>query len=164
MTWWSGKVRQVGSYLGARVSLADRAGLATTLTPPQLFLFDSMHVADQRHGLDVMAALAADGAAADDPELLLAGLFHDAAKGPTVGLLHRVSWSLGERYGSWVWSVVRPLPGFASAHARLRDHAEASAALALGAGCTARTAALIRAQAAPDDAPGRRLHHADEAH
>jgi len=164
VTWWSGKVRQLRSHLGARVSLAERAALGATLTPVQLALFDSMHVADQRHGLDVMAALASDGAAADDPELLLAGLFHDAAKGPTVGLLHRVSWSLGERYGPWVWSATRPLPGFAVAHARLRDHADASATLVLRAGCTLRTAALIRAQAAPVDAPGHRLQSADEAH
>jgi len=163
VAWWSGKVRQVASYLGARVSLEERAALAATLTPAQLALFDSMHVADQRHGMDVMAALAADGAT-DDPELLLAGLFHDAAKGPTVGLLHRVTWSLGERYGAWIWSAVRVLPGFAAAHARLRDHAEASAALALEAGCSSRTAALIRAQSAPVDAPGQRLLQADEAH
>ena len=163
MTWWSGKVRQVTRYLGARVSLAERAALAARLTAAQLALFDSMHVADQRHGLDVMAALAADGAA-DDQELLLAGLFHDAAKGPTVGLLHRVSWSLGERYGAWVWSAVRPLPGFAAAHARLRDHAAVSAVLALRAGCSARSAALIRAQSSPVDAPGIRLQLADEAH
>ena len=36
--------------------------------------------ADQRHGLDVVAALRADGH--DAPDLLLAGLFHDASKGP----------------------------------------------------------------------------------
>lgn len=163
MSWWGGKVRQFSTYLGARVSMEERATLARSLTPDQLALFDTMHVADQRHGLDVMAALRADGAA-DDPELLLAGLFHDAAKGPTVGLLHRVSWSLGERYGSWVWSVGRSLPGFGSAYARLRDHAVDSAALALGAGCTPRTAALIRLQSDPADEPGRRLLRADEAH
>lgn len=143
--------------------MRERAALAKTLTPAQLDLFDAMHVADQRHGLDVMATLRVDGAA-DDPELLLAGLFHDAAKGPTVGLLHRVSWSLGEHYGSWVSSVGRLLPGFGHAYALLADHAQASADLATAAGCTPRTAALIRAQASPVDAPGRLLLRADEAH
>src|SRR5687768_14882768 len=121
-----------------------------------------MHVADQRHGLDVMRALREAGGE-DDPELLLAGLFHDAAKGPDVGLAHRVTWSLGERHGPWVWALARRLPGFDSAYDRLRDHAERSAELALQAGCTVRTAALIRSQAHPVDGPGRLLLHADEA-
>jgi len=163
VSWWSGKVRQFTTYLGARVSMVEREALARTLTTAQLDLFDAMHVADQRHGLDVMAALRTDGAG-DDRDLLLAGLFHDAAKGPTVGLLHRVSWSLGERYGSGVWSVGRLLPGFGHAYALLADHAQASADLAIAAGCTPRTGALIRAQASPVDAPGRQLLRADEAH
>lgn len=161
MTWWGGKVRRFATHLGASVSLRERETLAATLSPAQLDLFDTMHVADQRHGLDVMAALRTGGAA-DDPELLLAGLFHDAAKGPTVNAYHRVTWSLGERYGPWAWALARIVPGTTVAHGRLRDHAEASARMALDAGCTARTAALIRAQAHPTDEPGRRLLHADE--
>lgn len=162
MSWWGGKVRQVSSYLGARVSMEERAAVAATLTPAQLALFDTMHIADQRHGLDVRARLRADGGP-HDPELLLAGLLHDAAKGPSVGLLHRVTWSLGEHYGPWVWSLGRLVPGFGHAYARLEDHAEESAREALLAGCTPRTADLIRAQAAPADDAGRRLHIADEA-
>jgi hypothetical protein len=162
MSWWGGKVRQVRTYLDARVSLAERAQLATTLTPAQLALFDAMHVADQRHGLEVMSRLRVDGGSGDR-DLELAGLFHDAAKGPEVGLLHRVSWSLGERYGPWVWELGRLLPGFGHAYARLEDHAEESAREALAAGCSERTAALIRAQAAPTDEASRRLHTADEA-
>lgn len=162
MSWWGGKVRQVRTYLDARVSLEERAQLATTLTPAQLTLFDAMHVADQRHGLAVAARIRADGGP-HDPELELAGLFHDAAKGPSVGLLHRVSWSLGEHYGPWVWELARLLPGFGHAYARLEDHAEESAREALQAGCSERTAALIRAQAAPNDEASRRLHAADEA-
>jgi hypothetical protein len=160
-TWWGGKVRQVDRYLGARVALVERAALAVELSPAQLALFDSMHVADQRHGLEVMAMLGADGVT--DPELLLAGLFHDAAKGPEVGLLHRVTWALGERYGAWVLAVGRLVPGFADAYERLRDHAGASADLALAAGCSARTASLIRQQAHPVDATGQLLLRADEA-
>jgi hypothetical protein len=162
MAWWGGKVRQVRTYLAARVSLDERAGLAKTLTPAQLALFDAMHVADQRHGLAVMRRLQADGGP-PDRDLELAGLFHDAAKGPTVGLLHRVSWSLGEHYGPWVWELGRLLPGFGHAYALLEDHAEESAHAARAAGCSERTAALIRAQAAPTDQASRRLHAADEA-
>ena len=162
MTWWGGKVRRVRAYLDAGIALAEREALAAWLSPAQLALFDAMHIADQRHGLDVMGALRSWGTT--DPDLLLAGLFHDAAKGPTVGLLHRVSWSLGERYGSWVWTLSALLPGFPAAHARLRDHAQASADLALAAGCGPRSAALIRGQAAPIDVDGRLLLRADEAH
>ena len=86
-----------------------------------------------------------------DPDLLLAGLLHDASKGPTVGLGPRVSWSLGERYGAWVWRVVSLVPGYAAALRRLRDHAADSAQLALDAGCSAVTADLIRNQARPLD-------------
>ena len=123
-----------------------------------------MHRADQRHGLDVVARLRSEGY--DDEELLLAGLLHDCSKGPTTGLLHRVAWSLGERYGEGVIEVAARLPGFAPAFERLRHHAEDSAALARAAGCSERTADLIRYQSAPrpaDGDAGLALQRADEA-
>jgi hypothetical protein len=62
------------------------------------------------------------------------------------------------------------LPGFAEPFGRLRDHADHSAELALTAGCSARTAALIRAQVGPldpasgvDPRLGEALRLADEA-
>lgn len=141
----------------------ERATVATWLTPAQLALFDTMHRADQRHGLDVVADLRAEGHA--DPELLLAGLFHDASKGPGVGALHRVAWALGERYGSGVHRLAARLPGFGTALERIREHPERSAELALTAGCSPRTADLIRHQAAPNDpAAGEALRLADERH
>ena len=66
--WWADKVRQTRAYLRARVAPAERDALATWLTPAQLALFDTMHVADRRHGLDVVATLRADGVT--DPEVL----------------------------------------------------------------------------------------------
>ncbi len=144
----------------ASVSAPERAALAGRLTPAQLRLFDAMHVADRRHGLDVMAALAARGG---DDDLLLAGLFHDAGKGRRTRLVHRVAWSLGEAYGPWVWRLARPFPTFGSGLELMRTHAGRSAELALGAGCSERTAELIRMQAAPADEAGRLLHAADEA-
>lgn len=146
----------------ARVTVAERAELATWLAPPQLALFDSMHVADRRHGLDVVASLRAEGVT--DPDVLLAGLLHDSAKGRTVRLAHRVAWSLGEAYGAWVWRVAGHLPTFPLALERLRVHAEASARAAERAGCSVRTVELIRHQAAPVDAQyGELLRLADEA-
>lgn len=140
---------------------SERAELAAWLTSAQLALFDAMPTADQRHGLDVLATIRAS--AMTDPDLLLAGLLHDAGKGRTVGLWHRVAWSLGERYGPWVWRLARILPGFAPALDRMRDHAERSAVLAHESGCSPRTVDLIRHQAAPEDGDGAVLQLADEA-
>ena len=160
--WWAGKVRQTVRHATGRVSDEERAGLRGWLTPAQLDLFASMHGADQRHGLDVVTALREAGH--DEPELLLAGLFHDAAKGPSVGLRHRIAWSLGERYGAWVWDAAARLPGFEPALERIRHHAERSASLALAAGCDARTADLIRHQERPaDPILGPALLRADQA-
>ena len=161
MGWWAGKVRQAVRHATGRVSQADRRALAGWLTGPQLRLFESMPRPDQRHGLDVVATLRAAGH--DDPELLLAGLLHDCGKGPSVGFWHRVAWSLGDRYGWAPLSWTRRLPGFPDAFERIRAHADRSAALAIDAGCSPRTAALIRHQAAPlEPIVGEALRLADE--
>ena len=149
-------------HLFGRVSDNERAELRDWLSEPQLRLFDSMHRADQRHGLDVVTALRAQGR--DDPELLQAALLHDCSKGPGVRLWHRVAWSLGERYGGRVTYAFARLPGFGTAFDRLREHADDSARLALEAGCSERTAELIRHQADPvDPDAGVALQLADEA-
>ncbi len=163
MSWWGSKVRQFGRHLVARVDPRERARLAEWLTMPQQALFDGMPVADQRHGLDVVAHLRSAGAA-DDPDLLLAALFHDAGKGRSIRLWHRVAWSLGEWMGAWVHAAAGRVPGGAEAMLILRDHAERSAELALAVGCGARTAALIRGQAPAADARAAALLlAADEA-
>lgn len=160
-SWWASKARQFRSHLRARVGSAERAALATWVTPPLLQLFDRMHRADRRHGLDVVATLRANGVT--DEEVLLAGLIHDAGKGDT-GVWPRVAYALGQAYGSWVWRVARLLPGFGSPLDRLHGHAESSAALAASAGAPARTVELIRHQDAPvDPDAGRQLQVADEA-
>ena len=160
--WWATKSRQFLRHLTARVAAAERAELSAWLTPAQLGLFDAMQRADRRHGLDVVRALRSTGH--DQPEILLAGLLHDCAKGRRVGVWHRVGWSLGERYGRRVRALAERLPGFRAAFADLDAHAERSASLALAAGCSPRTAELIRHQADPaDDALGEALRVADEA-
>jgi predicted HD phosphohydrolase len=120
-----------------------------------------MLTADRRHGLDVAASLRAAGAT--DADLLIAGLLHDCGKGRRLHLLHRVAWSLGQRYGAWVWRVSGALPTFGTALQQLRDHAERSAQLAEQAGCSPRTVELIRHQDEPTDEAGRLLHEADES-
>ncbi len=162
LAWWATKVRQFGSHVRARVAPDERRDLAAWLAPAESALFDSMHVADRRHGLDVVATLRREGV--DDREVLLAGLLHDAGKGPGIGLWPRVAWSLGEVLGPPAVTVARRLPGFGPGLDRLRDHAELSARLAAEAGCPDRTVALIREQASPGDARyGELLRLADEA-
>ena len=162
MSWWAGKVRRFGRYFTGRVAATEKADLSDWLTRAQLALFDSMHPADQRHGLDVVAALRADGHA--QPDLLLAGLLHDCAKGRALHVWHRVGWSLGERYGKRVERSFERLPTFRPAFVTMRDHAARSAELAAAAGCSAATVELIRNQAEPTDPVlGRALLLADQA-
>ena len=79
------------------------------IAPAQLELFDAMHVADRRHGLDVVASLRAEGVT--EPDLLIAGLLHDAGKGDT-GVWPRVAYTLGSRYGDLDHGASRSvLPG-----------------------------------------------------
>jgi len=160
-TWWADKTRQVVGHLRAQVDPAERAELAEWLRPPELELFDAMHVADRRHGLDVVAWLRVDEI--DDRDVLVAGLLHDCAKGDT-GLGPRIAYSIGERYGAWAWRLAGVVPGWRAAIRRLRVHSDASARLAAEAGCPPRTVELIRNQAHPvDPDAGERLRLADEA-
>jgi len=162
MGWWSAKVRRFWLYFLGRVTRAEREDLASWLTPSQLDLFDSMHRADQRHGLDVVAALRVDGH--KDPDLLLAGLLHDCGKGRALHVWHRVGWSLSERYGRRLERALLRLPGFRAGFATMAVHAARSAELAREAGCSQATADLIRHQAEPvDEVLGQALLLADQA-
>ena len=159
--WWLAKVRQTRRHLLARVPARERDAVVGWLSPAQLAVFDSMHVADRRHGLDVAAALRSGGV--DDPEVLLAGLLHDAGKG-NAGILSRIVHSLGQAGFTPVERAVGRVPGMRRTLDRLRNHAESSARLAEAAGCSSRTVELIRWQDAPrDPEAGERLRLADEA-
>ena len=160
-SWWADKARQTIGHLRAQVSPGERAEVVPWLRPAELALFDAMHVADRRHGLDVVAWLRRDGCA--DREVLAAGLLHDCAKGNT-GVGPRIAYALGQHYGAWVWSVTSLLPGWRGAIRRLGVHADESARLADAAGCSPRTVELIRHQDRPVDRDaGERLRLADEA-
>jgi hypothetical protein len=147
--------------LTARVGADERAAAAAWLSASQLRLFDTMHVADQRHGLDVVAALRAQDVT--ELDVLVAGLLHDAGKG-RIGVGPRVVHALGQAYGGWIVRVAGIVPGWGADLRTLADHAAISARLAAGAGCSPRTVALIRDQEAPTDPEfGELLHVADEA-
>jgi hypothetical protein len=159
--WWAAKTRQALRHIRARVEPHERDAVAAWLSPAELALFEGMHVADQRHGLDVVASLRAEGDAEHD--LLVAGLLHDAGKGDT-GFPPRVVYSLTTAYGTWIGAAVAWWPGMASSLGRLRDHAATSARMAAKAGCSSRTVDLIRWQDEPQDpVAGERLRLADEA-
>jgi hypothetical protein len=159
--WWATKVRQFAVHLIGRVDESERRRLAGWLTPAELALFDAMHRADRRHGLDVVASLRKAGVT--DRDVLVAGLVHDCGKGDT-GAVPRVVHALAERYGGRVRSLAASPPGMRPALERLERHAEASAELAAAAGCSQRTVELIRWQAEPRDPEfGRLLELADEA-
>lgn len=161
VAWWGSKVRQVRLHLGARIPPGERAAVAELLSPAQADLFDRMHPADRRHGLNVAHTLRADGVG--EPDVLAAALLHDAGKGDT-GLVPRVVHSLGQAYGPGVGRIARRFPGMAAALDRLARHAELSAGLAAAAGCSERTVELIRWQEAPRDPEfGELLRLADEA-
>jgi hypothetical protein len=162
LRWWATKVRQTKGHLLARVPASEREAAAGWLSMGQLDLFDRMHVADQRHGLDVVAALRAAGER--DDEVLVAGLLHDAAKGRT-GVVPRVLYSLGQAGVAWPARLGRRiLPGMDASLDRLAGHAASSARLAEAAGCSPRTVELIRWQDDPRDPDaGERLRLADEA-
>lgn len=160
-SWWATKVRQARAFGRAAVNAPERAALATWLTPAQLRVFDAMHLADRRHGLDVTAWLRAHGET--DRDVLLAGLLHDAGKGDT-GFMPRVVYSLSQAYGAWIARLAMGVPRLGQPLARLIAHAELSAKLAEAAGCSPLTAELIRRQDLPPaDETARRLHLADEA-
>jgi hypothetical protein len=72
------RLRQLRAALLARVTPAERALIAATLTAGELRLFNRMTRFDQRHCLDVYETLVRAGY--DDPLLLRAALVHDCGK------------------------------------------------------------------------------------
>jgi hypothetical protein len=156
-------VGQLVGHLTARIGPRDRA-LATRLLPlAALAVFDAMPVADRRHGVDVVQRLLERGI--DDRDVLAAALLHDAGKGRTLRLWHRV--------GGVLLAAIAPrlLDRLASPDPVARNpwyvfvhHAEISAEVAARAGAPARAVAFIRGAPAPgDEALATELHAADEA-
>ena len=161
-SWWASKARQLGRHLVARVSARERDELAAWLRPPELELFDAMHVADRRHGLDVAAGPAArrrprpGRARGRGPPRLREGRHRGRCRGSPG--------RSGEAYGPWVWSIARRVPGWNAALTRLETHAEASARLVESAGLPPFAVDLVRYQAEPRDPTyGLAFHAADEA-
>jgi hypothetical protein len=158
------RVEQFLGHLRAGVS-ADEVARAHRLLPaPARPLFDSMPVADRRHALDVVDGLLRAGH--DDPDLLAAALLHDAAKGHRMRLWHRVAGVLMEAAAPRLLArVASPDPrSWRHPFHLYLHHASLSADAAARAGCSSRTAALIRGTADGTDASlAAALAAADEA-
>ena len=160
-------MHRVGQFIGhltARVDPLEQDAARPLLPAGAWSLFAAMPTADRRHALDVVARLTAAGQS--DPDLLAAALLHDAAKGRRMRLWHRVAGVLLQAVAP------RTLAGLASPHERswrypfhlFAHHAALSADAALQAGCSRRTADLIRGTSGPSDAGlAAWLRRADEA-
>jgi hypothetical protein len=158
------RVGQFVAHIRARVEPGEERFVASVLAPGPLALFQSMPVADRRHGLDVAERLVATGI--DDPDLLGAALLHDAAKGHRMRLWHRVSGVLLEALApSILRRLADPDPASWRHPFHLYLHHEAmSAELAGAAGASARLASFIDGSATGADALLQRtLKVADDA-
>lgn len=146
------RVEQFFGHVRARVTPAETASARALLPAGAWALFSAMPVADRRHALDVVGRLGAAGH--DDPDLLIAALLHDAAKGRRMRLWHRVA---GVSLEALAPRVLRRL---ASPNPRswrhpfhlYLHHANLSADAAAGAGCSLRAVAFIRGSAGDADA------------
>ncbi len=153
--------RQFFGSLRPRVDPSLRDEAMTVLPEPARALFHSMTLRDQQHCLNVYLRLRDAGH--DDPDLLAAALLHDCGKGDielwhrgVFVLLHSAAPALLRRVtregdsASWRAALYRSL-----------HHEELGAQLALAAGCSDRTVALIRGDTG--DPALAELHAADEA-
>ena len=158
------RVEQFLGHLRAHVR-DEEAALARRILPSAAWpLFARMPVADRRHALDVVGRLTASGR--DDPDVLVAALLHDSAKGDRMRLWHRVAGVLLEV------TSPRTLARLASPDARswrypfhlYLHHADLSADAAAAVGCSPRAVAFIRGTAAEADASlAAAFRAADEA-
>ena len=152
------------AHVRARVEPEELALVGRVLPAGGVALFESMAVADRRHGLDVAEKLLRAGH--DDADLLAAAILHDAAKGRRMRLWHRIAGVLLETLAP---SVLRRLADPSPASWRhpfhlYLHHESMSAELATAAGCSPRVGALIRGAATDQDAHLlRALKVADDA-
>ena len=158
------RVGQLVAHVRARVEPEEEALVHRILPERGVALFESMPVADRRHGLDVAERLLRSGQ--DDSDLLAAALLHDAAKGHRMRLWHRVAGVLLEALApSVLRRVASPDPSSWRHPFHLYlHHQPMSADLAAGAGLPPRVGAFIRGEVADADVQLlRALTRADDA-
>ena len=144
-SWWASRARQFRAHLRARVAPEERAALATWITPAQLALFDSMHVADRRHGLDVVASLRAERVT--NPTSCSPGCSTTPARATRASGRGSPTRS-ASRYGAWIWRVAAVVPG-------LRPRARAAPDACRDLGRARRRGRLPATDRRADPLPGR---------
>jgi hypothetical protein len=158
------RVGQVWRNIAPRpLDAMDHAILAAHLDTEARRLFATMSRADQRHSLDVFAALRACGH--EDADLLTAALLHDCGKGagrvrlwvrPPIVLLRAFAPALLE------WLTRAPDPWWRRSFYFAWRHAEVGADLAAAAGVAPGAVLLIRTHHLPNG-PASALHAVDDA-
>ncbi len=139
-------MRQFWAALSAQPPIAERQAARRWLPPSAWHLFCAMPAADQRHSLNVLQALQAQGL--QEPDLLAAALLHDVAKAGRLRLWHRVALVLlrlsapGRRLLRWLAQPTTPgnwrYPFYV-----IVNHPALGAAQARAAGCSETTVWLI---------------------
>ena len=152
-----------GRTCGRRVTPEERAALAAW-TDARAARASSTRCTSPTGATASMSSPRCAPSGVTDPDLLVAGLLHDAGKGDT-GVWPRVAYTLGQRYGHWVWRGRRgPARVRAGARAAPDARRDRPPRWPPAAGCSARTVELIRDQDAPTDPEfGELLRLADEA-
>ncbi len=107
-------------------------------------LFAAMPVEDRQHGMQVLAALQADGAT--DPPVLQAGLLHDLGKAEAgVGVIHRVARVLLARSLPPLWTRLAGTPtGWRRPYWAVANHPERGAVWVASAGGSDDLIELVR--------------------
>jgi hypothetical protein len=162
------RVWQAWRRLTARVQPHELQPVRELLPPAGQALFATMSRGDQRHSLDVHAALAATGCT--DHEMLAAALLHDAGKGghrvrfvmrPMIVLMRKGAPTTLRRLAGP--SAIAPVEWWRRPFRDAWHHAETGAILAERAGMSARVVELIRSHHDPTG-PAAALHAVDEEH
>jgi hypothetical protein len=137
------RLRQASKALGGALNSSQRAEIAPVLGPRLLPLFLTMGPLGQRHGYDAYRTLLARGER--HPDLLAAGLLHDAGKG-RLGVPARAAWVLlGALSPALRARLARaPLFGNLLGFAQNLHHAEQGARAAACAGGSETLVRLIR--------------------
>lgn len=149
------RVNQFWAALRARVAPHELLEASELLPAPAWALFAAMPLSDQRHSLDVVHALQAQGYQAPaDRDLLAAALLHDVAKAGHLQLWHRAALVLlkltppGRGLLRWLARPAQPghwrYPFYVTVY-----HPTLGAAQALAAGCSTVTAWLIEHHQTP---------------
>ncbi len=137
--------RQWWRSLGAELPAADRDLVRAHLSQPQYTLFAALLSRDQVHAVAVYRAILRDHpATADDPDVAVAALLHDAGKVGT-RLWHRVAYVLLQDFAPGLLRRLAPVSPHDARYPfyALREHARLGAGLAHAAGCNARVARAI---------------------